>query len=546
MQTKPVRQRLATKPDDGARDQPHRLNTWIDSAAKFSGWILAGLVILAVIFVRVRLLGIPLERDEGEYAYTGQLMLRGIPPYSLAANMKLPGTDAAYALIMAVFGQSAVGIHLGYLLVNAGAALLLYFLGRRLFDARAGLAAASAYALLSVGKSVLGTAAHATNFVVLPALGGILLLLRWAESRRPFTLVWSGILFGVAFLMKQPGLFFAVFGGLYVLWTLRHDWRNRAALASAALFGFCVAAPYVVTCAILWRLGVFASFWFWTVTYARQYASLSSPSTGAQLLGSTLPPILSSNPGIWILAAAGLAVEWWRRTFLLTALLGCSILAVSVGLFFRPHYFILVLPAVALLAAAGVHAMRARIGPAWAFWLCAAVFLWSVAQQKEYLFDMDSSQAARAMYGLNPFPEAVRIGEYLATHSAPDSRVAILGSEPEILFYARRESATRYIYTYGLMEPQPLALQMQNEMIADIETSRPEFVVFVNTSSSWLRTPQSVAHIFDWWRSYAPNYEIQGVVDILDGETVYRWGQDARGYRARSSNFIVIGERKKV
>ena len=45
-----------------------------------------------VIAIRIRLLGIPLERDEGEYAYAGQLMLQGIPPYKLAYNMKFPGT----------------------------------------------------------------------------------------------------------------------------------------------------------------------------------------------------------------------------------------------------------------------------------------------------------------------------------------------------------------------------------------------------------------------------------------------------------------------
>ena len=48
-------------------------------------------VILLVLFVRVRLLEVPLERDEGEYAYTAPLILQGIPPFRLAANMKLPG-----------------------------------------------------------------------------------------------------------------------------------------------------------------------------------------------------------------------------------------------------------------------------------------------------------------------------------------------------------------------------------------------------------------------------------------------------------------------
>ena len=45
--------------------------------------------------VRLRLLNFSLERDEGEYAYAGQLMLQGIPPYELAYNMKFPGTYAA-------------------------------------------------------------------------------------------------------------------------------------------------------------------------------------------------------------------------------------------------------------------------------------------------------------------------------------------------------------------------------------------------------------------------------------------------------------------
>ena len=76
-------------------------------------WLAVLLVLVATAAVRARLLSIPLERDEGEYAYIGQLMLQGIPPYQLAANMKLPGTYAAYALLMKVLGETIFGIHLG-------------------------------------------------------------------------------------------------------------------------------------------------------------------------------------------------------------------------------------------------------------------------------------------------------------------------------------------------------------------------------------------------------------------------------------------------
>ena len=89
------------------------LPPWLRGCWRHRAWILAGLTILFVVVVRVRLRELPLERDEGEYAYAGQLMLQGVPPYREAYTMKLPGTYAAYALIMAAFGQSPAGIHLG-------------------------------------------------------------------------------------------------------------------------------------------------------------------------------------------------------------------------------------------------------------------------------------------------------------------------------------------------------------------------------------------------------------------------------------------------
>ena len=85
---------------------------------RYRAWLLVALAILFVLVVRVRLRDLPLERDEGEYAYAGQLILQGVPPYKEVYNMKLPGTYAAYAAIMAVFGQSPAGIRLGLALVN--------------------------------------------------------------------------------------------------------------------------------------------------------------------------------------------------------------------------------------------------------------------------------------------------------------------------------------------------------------------------------------------------------------------------------------------
>src|SRR5208282_1585126 len=125
----------------------------------FVAWLLLAVALIFAAYVRIRLREFPLERDEGEFAYAGQLLLQGVPPYKLAYNMKLPGTYIAYAGLMAVFGQTTAGIHLGLLVVNLATIVLLYRFVRELFDPLSAGMAALSYAILSVSQSFLGMAA---------------------------------------------------------------------------------------------------------------------------------------------------------------------------------------------------------------------------------------------------------------------------------------------------------------------------------------------------------------------------------------------------
>src|SRR5713101_9270084 len=159
------------------------------------------LVILLIAGIRFRLRGFPLERDEGEYAYAGQLILQGVPPYQLAYNMKLPGTYAAYAVIMAVFGQTTAGIHLGVILVNSACILLVFLIARRLIDPLAAVVAGATFGLFTIRPLLLGLAGHATHFVALAALISLYLLLKACGTNRYWIFVCSGIGSGLALVM---------------------------------------------------------------------------------------------------------------------------------------------------------------------------------------------------------------------------------------------------------------------------------------------------------------------------------------------------------
>src|SRR5438874_4189263 len=180
-------------------------------------WLVILLVLLVVEGVRFCLLDMPLVSDEGKYAYAGQLILQGIPPYELAYNMKLPGTYYVYALGMALFGQTISGVHLTLIAVNGLTIIFMFLLGRKLFGTTAGVLSCAAYGVMSLSQAVLGLAAHATHFVVLFAVPAAWLLLKAVDTRKTSVLFASGLLFGLAFLMKQHGIVFVGFGGLLVI-----------------------------------------------------------------------------------------------------------------------------------------------------------------------------------------------------------------------------------------------------------------------------------------------------------------------------------------
>lgn len=472
-------------------------------------------VLGVVVWVRARLLQTPLERDEGEYAYAGQLILAGFPPYMHAFSMKLPGMFYLNAAILKIFGESVTGIHLGLLAANLVSSLLIFLVGKGIFSRAAGLVSAAIFALMTVSQHLLGTFAHATHFVVLFALAACSLILSVRKSVSPYRYLAAGVLFGLAFLVKQHGLLFLAAAVLFVLLETR-PLSLAAGSAVTMLSGF--AIPPLLMALIAFLQGTFANFWLWTVRYAASYAAGLPPYLGWINFRSQMGEILSSTLAYWLLAIAGLLAVLFgssgrARNFILPLLL-CSFLAICPGFHFRPHYFILVAPVVALLAgaifAAGSISGALR-GALYLLLLGATLFqFWS---EGWFLFRASPEEYVKKAYQTTkPFAESVAVARYVRENTGPTDRILVLGSEPQIYFYAKRLSATGHIYMYPLMEEQPYAEAMQAGMLRDIGEKRPRYVILVDDLSSWLSVSKSGEafrrRLNDFVRS---GYELDGV-----------------------------------
>jgi len=225
--------KVKTKKKDKFKKSPKpRITHEINKPTFFQNYwayILLTVVFLAVAIIRLRLLHVPLERDEGEYAYFGQLILQGIMPYDAAYNMKFPGVYFFYAFFMLLFGESVAAVHLGLLLVNLASLLFLFLILRRLSGDISAIAGAAIFGLLSATDTVLGFAGHATHFVSLAALGGFWVALLAFEKQKFRWYFLAGVLFGLAPVFKQAGAFFSLFGAflllLHQLIIMKSNWK---------------------------------------------------------------------------------------------------------------------------------------------------------------------------------------------------------------------------------------------------------------------------------------------------------------------------------
>jgi hypothetical protein len=532
-----------------------------ESLSRYAAWLLLAFTILSIAAIRFHLLAIPLERDEGEYAYGAQLLLQGLAPYVHLYTMKLPGIFAIYATVISLFGQSAWGVHVGLLIVNACTTLICYLLGRQVISRTAGIGAALCFATLSLMPAVHGIFANTEHFVLPPALLGLLFLLRGLDKNRDWRLLGiSGLLLGVAICVKQPAAAFVLCGVVVLMLPLTagKNVQFKTRVGALLIYTGGAAIPLLITGSIFVMAGAFKDLWFWTVDYARAYAGVVPWAEGLQTFMYQTGLIVNSAPLLWLGVAAGLIfcpvvrLNRINLVFFLSFLF-FSFLAVCPGLYFRPHYFILLLPAAALafgLCLEIISRMLVKlnlpgavpVGIALLIALAASAL--SLHQQRAPLFFMTPEQLSREIYWPNPFVESVEIGRIIREHTDGQDTIAVLGSEPQLFFYSGRKSATGYIYMYPLMEQHALARQMQMNMIQQLEKQKPKILIFIRNRFSWQWTQQSHTILLDWYGQYSKaHYTRLGMVDIFSDATEYHWRPDVV-WPPQSVFWIEIMERK--
>jgi hypothetical protein len=463
-----------------------------------------GLVVLTFL-LRHNSLNSPFERDEGEYAYSANLLLTGSLPYRDSFLQKPPLIIYTYAVAKILFGNNLWGPRLLATFFVIGASLTTGFIAAKKYCWLVGLVAAFLLPFMLSFPYLAGLAANTEVFMVWPLVGVVAIYERVRRVRevRVVRCVAAGLLASLAVLYKPIAIL--PLGFLFVAW-----WWGRRRWQEVLLVG--LGGAVVATLALgyfIWR-GAWPAFWEEVIVFNSYYSAQ---------FGFGLGNLVSRFQVLW--------AQWWFLFLLLAwfiyrkptqwwfylGLFLTSLLAVyqsPIG-----HYYLLLMPFWAIIAAWSVNDLKqlasGKVGLVGSGGVVVATFLLLLVPIREQ-FTKTPAEITAWVYGQgNPFLESELVAQKLATATGPSDKVFVAGSEPQLLDYAHRQSVSRSVITYPLIINTPRRLDYQNEVVAALQQNPPAAIVVSTREESGLWNKESPRVFIDHLSELLnKSYKLQG------------------------------------
>jgi 4-amino-4-deoxy-L-arabinose transferase-like glycosyltransferase len=306
----------------------------------------------------------PFNIDESYYSAGAAELVAGGTFFRNVVDHKPPGIYLIYALVYRLAGVfNVTAVHVVLVLVAALTAYLVGLVAQEFFGARAGRWAGMLYAVASVvGPANDFQAANSELFMNLPLVAALWLAARtWVRGRALHAESFAmGLLVGVAVLIRPQAALALLPMAVVVV-------RREVEFTAVALAAAGMMLPLLAMAAWLWRADALADA-VTSLAYSRYYTN--SLPFEVKLANATLKTLffLAIDVGL-VIPAVALIVRGRRRDFVWRHGVGCllvswllaSFVAVSMGGRFYPHYFIQILPLLAIMAARQLTTWRQEV-----------------------------------------------------------------------------------------------------------------------------------------------------------------------------------------
>ncbi len=524
------------------------------------------IILLMVVYaIRTNFLLMPYERDEGFYSYIGTLVLDGKIPYKDFFEVKFPGLFYFYGMMVSIFGDTVKGMHTGWMYLNMLTLVILYFASKKLFSPIAGIVSATTFAIVSLTPNLSGFTVQAEHAVAFFISLAILLYSFARNSQKWYHYFMMGLALGCAIMVKTSAIFLCLWGGVVILsdFLFTRPLKIKTLLVNGISYALGGGTVIGIIFLVIYSQGAFDDMIYCAVEAPRKYISGMPYEEGVKYFKYTRDLIVQNYKFFWVHAILAAGVFLVRSIDLKIVVFGITLMAASFltivpGYFFYGHYWIQMLPGMAIAAGLtcfGITTLLEKVIKTGKFKLryvylvvFGMVTVNHVMTQKSYYFHPNYDMILRQVYGSNPFPEAMEIGNFINANSKPEDQIVLIGSEPEIYFYTKKRCPSRFAYFTGLVTNTDQAKDGQREFVKDVEAAKPRYLVFFNHPISLLVQPDADRYVFEWANKYiTEGYDLVGCIEMKDGfASSYVWKEQLANFKPNSQNQIYIYERKKA
>jgi hypothetical protein len=147
----------------------------------------------------------------------------------------------------------------------------------------------------------------------------------------------------------------------------------------------------------------------------------------------------------------------------------------------------------------GENTKKGKLNPAKVrIFLTAAMIFIIMIPSAEFIFSSKEEFSKAKLGGENTFLNSVSASQEIKNMTDSGDYVLVAGSEPQILYYSKRKSPTRFVIFYPLMINTPVSSNYQKEAVEEIKKNPPKIIAYVNSYYSWTPDPNSPKMIIEF------------------------------------------------
>jgi len=435
----------------------------------------------------------PMERDEGEYAYNAWIFHNQLTPYEHSFLQKPPLIIYTYWLAQQIGGTAIWAPRLLSILFTLATIYLLFLIAKKQFSTNiAWLTALATIPLLSL-PHLTALAANTEKFMLLPLSGVLFLYVYYQSKERTWTYLLAGALGALAFLYKPICILPLFF--IYLVW-LGQNYRSDKQIKPQLINTLFIASGFILTVFVallpfLSNKVALQNMWEQVIVFNSKYAASMN-----QLWWAPLKYLKIFWQNWWLLiiiATLGFfrpVKEWWFYLVLLI-LSWLTVFTSPIG-----HYYLLLMPFLVILFAGSLHYWLEKSKKRFNInednyraltLLSVFIIIISLVLPIKEQFTKTPTELSLWIYGADkPFIESWSVAEKVKELTTDKDKIFIAGSETQIYFFSQRQSVSQFDYTYPFVIETPWQLNYQQQGLDELQNNNPKVIVYSTLPDSGL------------------------------------------------------------